>query len=92
MATGNDMTTGKDGAKKIGLNVATQTATILSFPDRYELAISSPSRTKVDGASAEIIIFPGVRIERWDTAENEPCIPSQNIASGVSRDRLELLD
>lgn len=93
VATGKDMTTGKDTAKELGLEPVQRSATILSFPDRLDLALSSTATALPEGGSAEIIIFPGVRIERWDTSAEDKAIDrcSRN-SNSVARDLLELLD
>ncbi len=61
-------------------------ATILEFrrhqeDDRRKAVQRSPS-------SAEIIIFPGIRYERWE----EPRVASERKVGNVARDVLTLVD
>lgn len=64
-------------------------ATILDFPPaggRTGQRVKGPARP----ASGEIVIFPGVRYERWESA---PAKPAKSKASRkVKRDTLELKD
>lgn len=61
-------------------------ATILQFRASDEEAASRSRRRK--GRSAEIVIFPGVRYERWRDAE-----PSKETSKpGTPRDVLKLVD
>lgn len=87
------MTGGKDIAKELDMDVVPRTATILSFPARLELALDGDSSRHSKSGSAEIIIFPGVRIEHWDAdAEERRNVWQQSPASPVVRDVLDLLD
>ena len=61
-------------------------AMILAFPEMQVPARRRPSR-RVQ-SSAEVILFPGVRYERWEEvqAEREP------MRGMVVRDRLQLIE
>ncbi len=59
---------------------------ILDFNEHASKASGKTSRSSADG-SAEIVVFPGVRYERWesdDEAREERAVPH--------RDRIELPD
>ena len=59
-------------------------ATILDFPE-----MQAPPRTRKERrgvTSAEIVLFPGVRYERWENA------PAKHDAPRVERDRLQLIE
>lgn len=60
-------------------------ATILQFRASDEEATSRSRRRK--GRSAEIVIFPGVRYERWRDTE-----PQRETKPGTPRDVLKLVD
>jgi hypothetical protein len=60
-------------------------ATILEFRSTAEKAAGKSRRRR---KTAEIVIFPGVRYERWSQAEAQQC----RAVPAVERDRLELLD
>jgi hypothetical protein len=62
-------------------------ATILDFPEMHVAPRRRPVR-RSKPTTAEIILFPGVRYERWhDThGEHDPC------QSTVVRDRLQLVE
>ncbi len=59
-------------------------ATILEFPEMQ--APPRARKTRHDRTSAEIVLFPGVRYERW---ANEP---AKHEAPRVERDRLQLIE
>ena len=72
-------------------------ATILEFPLERAAARNKCDHEADAGGCAEIIIFPGVRIERWDEAEVCSAQAPQRRrrrkrASTIRRDRLELPD
>lgn len=61
-------------------------AMIVAFP---EMQVSERGRsTRSDKPTAEIILFPGVRYERWNNApvDREPS------RATIKRDRLQLLE
>ena len=66
-------------------------ATILEFPDRPATGARGRKMAGQGAASAEIVIFPGVRIERWEEDQVSPHQARQQRAS-ASRDTLELRD
>lgn len=59
-------------------------ATILDFPEVQ----SAPRARKVrrGRASAEIVIFPGIRYEHWEEE------PAKHQAPRIERDRLQLIE
>jgi hypothetical protein len=59
-------------------------ATILDFPEMQ--AVPRTRKARRERVSAEIVIFPGVRYERW--ADERP----QMDAPRVERDRLQLIE
>jgi hypothetical protein len=59
-------------------------ATILDFPEMQ--AAPRPRKVRRGSNSAEIVIFPGVRYERWADE------PSKYEAPRVERDRLQLIE
>ena len=61
-------------------------ATILEFRASHEEAAQRPRRHKVH--SAEIVIFPGIRYERWRDAEGKTDVAR----GGKQRDVLKLVD
>jgi hypothetical protein len=61
-------------------------ATILDFPETQVPARRRPVRR--GKSSAEIILFPGVRYERWDDA---PAV-HEATRSSIVRDRLQLIE
>jgi hypothetical protein len=61
-------------------------ATILDFPEMQVPARRRPARR--GKPPAEIILFPGVRYERWDEASAE----AEASRSTVIRDRLQLVE
>jgi len=61
-------------------------ATILDFPEMQVTPRRRPARRSKP--TAEIILFPGVRYERWDDVPGEPQASQQ----GIVRDRLQLVD
>ncbi len=64
-------------------------ADILAFPPKPEA--SKPAERKRRGRGAEIVIFPGIRIERWSDDVAEPAEPRmQASGAGPRRDRLEI--
>ena len=61
-------------------------ATILEFRASGDDVSARPRRRRT--RSAEIVIFPGVRYERWREAEAK----SEAAVSGATRDVLKLVD
>lgn len=61
-------------------------ATILEFRASHDEASSRPSRRRT--RTAEIVIFPGVRYERWRDGEAK----SEAGKASVSRDVLKLVE
>lgn len=61
-------------------------AMIVAFPEMQVPERRRPTRS--DKPSAEIILFPGVRYERWDDApgDHEPA------RATIKRDRLQLIE
>ena len=59
-------------------------ATILEFPEMQ--APPRARKARRDRSSAEIVIFPGVRYERWADQ------PAKHDAARVERDRLQLIE
>jgi hypothetical protein len=59
-------------------------ATILDFPELP--AAPRARKTRIERTSAEVVLFPGVRYERWadERAKHE--------APRVERDRLQLIE
>jgi len=45
-----------------------------------------------EGASAEVIVFPGVRYEHWENSCEARLRSSKMQKGGAQRDRLELVD
>jgi hypothetical protein len=43
-------------------------------------------------ASAEVIVFPGIRYERWGDAEGAPASPAKKQSRDRQRDILELAE
>jgi len=72
--------------------MATTTATILEFPGQSGGERKRRSTIHNGQDEAEIIIFPGVRIERWDKSQDKPLTRLKKRASAVRRDTLNLLD
>jgi hypothetical protein len=65
-------------------------ATILTFRPTAPERDDSAARAK---ASAEVIVFPGVRYERWEEAgEAAPPQSSRTKSPDVRRDVLELVE
>ncbi len=65
-------------------------ATILDFP-----AIESAPRARKarrGRSSAEIVLFPGTRYERWADDVIEPALERDARRRGVERDRLQLIE
>ncbi len=60
-------------------------ADIVAFPPKPEAA--KPSERKRRGPGAEIVIFPGIRIERW---VDEPVELRRQAKAATRRDRLEI--
>lgn len=61
-------------------------ADILAFPPKPDAA--KPAGRKRRGPGAEIVIFPGIRIERWDDEPGDG--RRQASGAGPRRDRLEI--
>jgi hypothetical protein len=61
-------------------------ATILEFRGNEK----SAAKARRGRRSAQIVIFPGVRYERWDESAASQSGTSQS--ASVQRDRLELVD
>ncbi|WP_072385998.1 hypothetical protein [Hyphomicrobium sp. CS1BSMeth3] len=61
-------------------------ATILDFPEMHVAPRRRPMRRSK--APGEVILFPGVRYERWDDAPREPEARQQTVV----RDRLQLVE
>ena len=61
-------------------------AMILAFPEMQVTARRRPSR-RVQ-SSAEVILFPGVRYERWEDAQAE----REATRGLIVRDRLQLIE
>lgn len=72
----------RDGAKRKGEPMAT----ILEFRSQSSRSVESTHHR--DGVSAEIVLFPGIRYERWI----EDAEPPAKQKKGGRRDRLELED
>jgi hypothetical protein len=65
-------------------------ATILDFP---AIEVAPRARKARRGrSSAEIVLFPGVRYERWSDDAAEPAIERDTRRRGVERDRLQLIE
>jgi hypothetical protein len=65
---------------------------ILDFP---KVTPQRPrQQAQSSASSAEIVIFPGVRYERWDAApaEDAPFRRTRAQRARIARDRLELID
>ena len=63
-------------------------ATILKFPKLEQSAVStSPERQSPARATCEIVVFPGVRYERWD----EQPVKAKRKSRQKPRDRLEIV-
>lgn len=55
----------------------------------FELRMRGPRTELADGASAEIIIFPGVRFERLDTLVSAPELPTAPVqGAGLNGTRM----
>jgi hypothetical protein len=61
-------------------------ATILDFPEMQ--APPRARRVRRGRVSAEIVLFPGVRYERWD----DQAEPPEAKGARVERDRLQLIE
>lgn len=61
-------------------------ATILEFRASFDEVTPRPRRRK--GRSAEIVIFPGIRYERWHDAEPT----ADSTRAGTHRDVLKLVE
>lgn len=59
-------------------------ATILEFPEMQ--VPPRPRRARRELPSAEVVIFPGVRYERWASE------PKRHDATRIERDRLQLIE
>lgn len=66
-------------------------ATILPFPDFVSQSIRSGAASR-RRASAEIIIFPGIRVEYWDDAAAKSKAQKSARKRRKHRDVLELMD
>jgi hypothetical protein len=68
-------------------------AKILEFHCREDQGEHSPLEGH-DSVSAEVIVFPGVRYERWADPDGEGVEPGADneCATASERDRLELAD
>ena len=63
-------------------------ATILKFPKLEQSAVSTSSDQKsAKRAACEIVVFPGVRYERWD----EQPVKAKRKSRQKPRDRLEIV-
>ena len=63
-------------------------ATILKFPKLEQSAVSSTSGQQTPArATCEIVMFPGVRYERWD----EQPVKAKRKSRQKPRDRLEIV-
>ena len=72
--------------------MATNKAIILEFPSRPAAVSSKPTNHADECAEAEIIIFPGVRIERWEDALSSQSQRRPKARAVVNRDTLDLID
>lgn len=87
------MTNGGNATTEIDLDDTPQSAVILDFPLEFEApAAKDAAAAEEAGATAEIIIFPGIRIERWEETCEEFEQQTMPPARQVKRDMLELLD
>ena len=68
-------------------------AKILEFRCRETQSEGAPTAGH-DGVSAEVIVFPGVRYERWGEPDGEETEPAADDKCGEAseRDRLELAE
>ncbi len=65
-------------------------ATILDFPQTGGASDARPRAPKQCGTSAEIVLFPGVRYERWEDAPQAR--KSRPRRKAVKRDTLDILE
>lgn len=63
-------------------------ATILDFPEMQVSPRPRPRPMRRSKAPGEVILFPGVRYERWDDGPREPEARQQTVV----RDRLQLVE